>query len=162
MAEREQPSARSKPDSAASKGASRPGAATWRQLGLALSGVLLSLVLAFGVEVYTLRSMDRIIDSMEDRDEEVQLTLQVEAALDELYAEQTELLHQEGAELTRYEEARHHALTLLQRLEESAHDPRSAEVLAAVRQATRALSVNMRETRIPTEFSVEGRAWTST
>ena len=80
------------PGAAHSEAAPRAGSTTWRRLGLALAGVLLSLLLAFGVEMYTLRHMDRIIDSMEDRDEEVQLTLEVGAALDQLYADQAELL----------------------------------------------------------------------
>jgi len=130
------PDRRSQPDARSGEVAPRPGAAIWRRLGLALSGVLLALVLAFGVEMYTLRSMDRVIDSMEDRDEEVQLTLRVEAALDELYAEHTELLHGAVAGPIRYEEARHRALTLLQRLEDGRHDPQSAAALEAVRRAT--------------------------
>jgi len=134
--QKERPSPPSKPEALWSKAAPRAGAATWRQLELALSGVLLSLVLAFGVEMYTLRRMDRIIDSMEDRDEEVQLTLQVGAALDQLYAQQTELLHGTGAGFGEYEEARHHALNLMQRLDESTHDPESAAALASVRRAS--------------------------
>ena len=137
--QREQPDAQSRTDLAAGKGASRPGAATRLRLSLALSGVLLSLVFAFAVEMHTLRSMARIIDSMEDRDEEVQLTLQIEAALEQVYGRQAELLRGSGAALINYEEARHHALTLMQRLGEITSDPRSAAALVDVRRATNEL-----------------------
>jgi len=124
------------PEARANGVTQRAGVAIRRRLGLAFSAVLASLVLAFGVETYTLRRMDRIIDSMEDRDEEVQLALQIGAAIGEQYGHQREFLFGDGTSLSDYEESRHRALTLLQRLEERTHDPQSVGALAAVREAT--------------------------
>jgi signal transduction histidine kinase len=112
------------------------GAATRWRLMLALSGVLASLVLALGVHTRTLQRMGRIVDSMEQRDEVLQLALQLRSAIGDLHAHQGDLLVGSGAGLGDYEEARRRAWTLLQRLDAQTRDPRSAAALAAVREAT--------------------------
>jgi signal transduction histidine kinase len=122
---------------------------TRRRLVLAFSGVVGAMLLVFGLQALALRRIDRSVDAMEDGDEQMQLALQLGAAIHEQYGLQGQYVLDGGAELTGYEAARARAASLLDRLEARTHTPQVVAALGAIRVASAELDRVFREQVAP-------------
>lgn len=122
---------------------------TRRRLGLAFSGVLVSLLLAMALQSYTLRRIESTVDAMEQGDEQLKLTLQLEAAFREQYGLQGQIARGAGVGLSGYQAARGRVQALIERLQASTGDAEALEELGAVQRAAVQLDRAFREQVMP-------------
>jgi two-component system, NtrC family, sensor kinase len=125
------------------------GLCTRRRLALAFSCVFASLALAFALLVYTLHRIDRTIDSMEDGDEETELLLELETAVQEQYGLQGQYVASGGARRDQYEGARERTAALLGRLGARAGASEPTAATTALRDAAAELDRVFREAILP-------------
>jgi signal transduction histidine kinase len=108
---------------------------TRRRLGVAFSGVLLCLLLSVALQLFTLRHIDRAVDSIERGDELMRLTLELEDAVRDQHRLESVFPPGSRSRPPEYEEARSRTVYLLGRLKASSHRTEAAPESAAIQTA---------------------------
>ncbi|HTN51121.1 MAG TPA: ATP-binding protein [Anaeromyxobacter sp.] len=109
--------------------------ATRRRLGVAFACVLASLLLTASFQAFALRRIAATVENMEEHDEQMQLALQLDAAIHEQYGREGQFVMGKGARLREYEAARGRSLQLIERLRALVDEPEAIAALDAARDA---------------------------